>query len=160
MARGMRAPRGDRRRSAVPAVSAAAALAAGALVAGCGITPDRLLPMLAGEDPARASGARTAAAPDDEARRPLVVIRFVTDDIRFSAALRREISSALGRDPGLRLDLVAVAPPGEGGLSRAARRGEAVLRALADAGLPHERVRVSAMTSSVVAVSEVHLYAR
>ena len=158
------------------AIAAAAILAAAALLAGCLPTEDRLLLILAGETraegrnpgeqaadgPLRLKPPPASGAPIAEHRRALVVIRFVNDDVDFETPLYREISRALVRDPALRLELVAVTPrQADAGVSgQAAVHGGRVLHSLVGMGFPTERVRMSAMASSAVAVAEVHLYVR
>lgn len=156
-------------------IAAAGIFAVAAPLAGCLPVNDPLLPILAGET--RAGDPNSGGPPADgllrlkppqavipvaEHRRPLVVIRFMNDDIGFETPLYREVSRALSRDPALRLDLVAVTPSqAESGISRlAATYGGRVLHSLAGMGFPSERIRMSAMASSAVAVTEVHLYVR
>lgn len=156
-------------------IAAAAIFAAAAPLAGCLPVNDPLLPILAGEN--RAGDPNSGGPPADgrlrlksppsgtpvaEHRRPLVVIRFVNDDIGFETPLYREVSRALSRDPALRLDLVAVTPSqADAGISgQAATYGGRVLRSLAAMGFPSERIRMSAVASSAAAVTEVHLYVR
>jgi len=97
-------------------------------------------------------------------RRPLVVIRFDRPNVNYEQPLYTAISQALEKYPMAKFDLVAVSNndgnPAQIALSSAEARknGEAVLRSLAQMGLPLERVHLSAATSKDVANSEVHLY--
>ncbi len=99
-------------------------------------------------------------------RRPLVVIRFERGDVDYQQALYGAVRRALERRPAAQFDLVAVTPaagsPAQVALnSRASRRNaEGVLRALAEMGLPAERVKLSAMNSAEAQINEVHIYIR
>jgi hypothetical protein len=109
-----------------------------------------------------APAASAAAAPN----RPLVVIRFDRPNVVYEQALYTAISRALERRPEAAFDLVAVTPNrGAGGEAAVAstssrRNAESVLRSLSEMGLPLDRVRLSATTSTVAATNEVHLYVR
>jgi hypothetical protein len=99
-------------------------------------------------------------------RRPLVVIRFDRPNVAYEQALYTAVSRALERRPSAAFDLVAVAPE-RGSAAQVAvasniskRNAESVLRSLSDMGLPLQRVRLSAMTSSAAATNEVHIYVR
>ncbi len=76
------------------------------------------------------------------------------------------MSRALERRPDATFELVAVAPStgtaGEValGASMAKRAAEAVLRSLANMGLPPDRVTLSATTSATAQTNEVHIYVR
>jgi hypothetical protein len=99
-------------------------------------------------------------------RRPLVVIRFDRPNVAFEEALYTAVSRALERRPQAAFDLVAVAP-GRGSpaqvtvaSNKSKRNAESVLRSLSNMGLPLERVRLSAMTSTQADTNEVHIYVR
>jgi hypothetical protein len=118
----------------------------------------------AGRAPAGPPAA--AAAPVAGADRPLVVIRFDRPNVAYEQALYTAVSRALERRPEATFDLVAVAPnrssPGEAAVASSAsrRNAESVLRSLSEMGLPLDRVRLSATTSTVAAANEVHLFVR
>lgn len=96
--------------------------------------------------------------------RPLVIIRFDRANVNYQEALYSAVSQALEKYPSARFDLVAVSSargnPAEMALasSEARKNGEAVLRSLAQMGLPVERVRLNAANSADVRNSEVHIY--
>ena len=99
-------------------------------------------------------------------RRPLVVIRFDRPDVEYEQALYRAVSAALQRKPDVDFDVVAIAPT-TGNASQAAlavteskRNADAVMRSLANMGLPASRITLSSTTSATAATSEVHLYVR
>ena len=76
------------------------------------------------------------------------------------------MSAALQRKPTADFDLVAVAPT-KGNAAQTAlamneskRNADAVMRSLANMGLPAARVTLSATTSKVADTSEVHIYVR
>lgn len=91
--------------------------------------------------------------------RPFVVIRFDRANVEYKAALYEAVSKALERRPGAAFDVVAVAPAG-GDRTEAVGHAEEVRQALAEMGLPPERLTVSAAESLAAAGSEVHLYLR
>jgi len=112
-----------------------------------------------------ASAAAQSSGPQP-GERPLVVIRFDRPDIPYQQALYNAVSRALERKPNASFDLVAVSPK-RGSAARAAlnstqtkRNAEAVLRTLADMGLPANRVKLSAMSSPDVESNEVHIFVR
>ena len=112
---------------------------------------------------ASASAQAPGPLPGD---RPLVVIRFDRDDVPYQQALYNAVSRALERRPNASFDLVAVSPrsgtPAQVALnSTAAKRyAEAVLRSLADMGLPPNRIKLSATSTEDALSNEVHIYVR
>ena len=110
----------------------------------------------------RPSASSAAAA----SRRPLVVIRFDRPNVAYQQALYSAIDKALQRRPQSGFDLVAVAAangsPAQGTVAsnKAKRNAESVLRSLSEMGLPLQRVRLSAITSTRARTNEVHLYVR
>ncbi len=112
-----------------------------------------------------ASAASQASGPA-VGERPLVVIRFDRPDIPYQQALYNAVSRALERKPDASFDLVAVTPK-RGSAAQTAlnstqtkRNAEAVLRTLADMGLPGNRVKLSATTSPDVEANEVQIFVR
>ena len=111
---------------------------------------------------ARPSASSAAAA----SRRPLVVIRFDRPNVAYQHALYSAIDKALQRRPQSGFDLVAVAAangsPAQATVAsnKAKRNAESVLRSLSEMGLPLQRVRLSAITSTRERTNEVHLYVR
>lgn len=99
-------------------------------------------------------------------RRPLVVIRFDRPNVTFEHSLYNAVSSAIERRPSATFDLVAVAPKSGTAAqvavasSRSKRDAETVLRSLSEMGLPLDRVRLSAKTSTGARTNEVHVYVR
>ena len=110
-----------------------------------------------------ASSAPAAAA---ASRRPLVVIRFDRPNVAYQQALYSAIDKALQRRPQSGFDLVAVAAANGSpaqvtvASNKAKRNAESVLRSLSEMGLPLQRVRLSAITSTRARTNEVHLYVR
>jgi len=99
-------------------------------------------------------------------RRPLVVIRFDRPNVAYQQALYSAVSQALQRRPQAGFDLVAVAAANGSpaqvtvASNKAKRNAESVLRSLSEMGLPLQRVRLSAITSTRARTNEVHLYVR
>jgi hypothetical protein len=117
--------------------------------------------------PASASTARRASASaTGHSQRPLVIIRFDRPDVPYQQVLYTAVKRALERRPNATFDLVAVSPnrDDEAQLktvtNRAERDAEDVFHTLSSMGLPPERVRMSAMTSSEVATNEVQIFVR
>ena len=103
---------------------------------------------------------------DETGRRPLVRIPFDRPNISYQQALYTALNRVLKRKPQAGFDLVAVAS-GKGSAAqvtvasnKSKRYAQKVLRSLMDMGLPLQRVRLSAMTSSEAKSNEVHLYVR
>lgn len=98
--------------------------------------------------------------------RPLVVIRFDKPNVKYEQALYDAVGQALEKYPAAKFNLVALSPtagnPAQKALAstEARKNGEAVLRSLAQMGLPMERVDLSAADSNDVKNSEVRLYIR
>ncbi len=122
-------------------------------------------PIASAQPSARSSGApppRAAAA----GRRPLVVIRFDRPNVAYQQALYSAVNKALQRRPQAGFDLVAVAAASGSpaqvtvASNKAKRNAESVLRSLSEMGLPLQRVRLSAITSTRARTNEVHLYVR
>ncbi len=99
-------------------------------------------------------------------RRPLVVIRFDRPNVAYQQALYTAVNKALQRRPQAGFDLVAVAAANGSpaqvtvASNKAKRNAESVLRSLSEMGLPLQRVRLSAITSTRARTNEVHLYVR
>jgi len=115
------------------------------------------------------SASPSAAPPPPAAaagRRPLVVIRFDRPNVAYQQALYTAVSKALQRRPQAGFDLVAVAAANGSpaqvtvASNKAKRNAEAVLRSLSEMGLPLQRVRLSAITSTRAQSNEVHVYVR
>jgi hypothetical protein len=137
-----------------------------------------VIPVLTGEP--RATADHTAApagadeAPLDSAGGaalvgqwpPLVLIRFDQSQVGYERPLRAAVDGALARRPEAVFDLVAVEPvgtdPSQAALSDAALRRDLaeVFQALVQAGVPAERIFLSATTQPAAGVREVHVYAR
>jgi len=112
------------------------------------------------------ASARPSASSAAASRRPLVVIRFDRPNVTYQQALYSAIDKALQRRPQSGFDLVAVAAANGSpaqvtvASNKAKRNAESVLRSLSEMGLPLQRVRLSAITSTRVRTNEVHLYVR
>ncbi len=99
-------------------------------------------------------------------RQPLVVIRFHQRNVEYEQALFTVVSRALERKPNAGFDLVAVAPNVGSAAqvslatSKSRRNAEDVLRSLTTMGLPADRITLSATSSPLAQVNEVHVYVR
>ena len=108
------------------------------------------------------SSQRMASTSD----RPLVVIRFDSASVKYEQALYNAVNRVLERRPQASFDVVAVTPnrgtPAQVALNsnKSKRNAQAVLRSLADMGMPSSRVRASDATSASVSANEVHVFVR
>ncbi len=99
-------------------------------------------------------------------RQPLVVIRFHQRNVDYEQALFTVVSRALERKPNAGFELVAVAPNVGSAAqvslatSKSRRNAEDVLRSLTTMGLPADRITLSATSSPLAQVNEVHVYVR
>jgi len=109
---------------------------------------------------------RTGGAMLANNTRPLVVIRFDRADVEYEQPLYTALSRTLERRPDARFDVVSVAPAGGSasdirrGQTQSRRNAEAVMSAIADMGLPANRLSLSSTTSADVVTNEVHVYVR
>ncbi len=100
------------------------------------------------------------------AGRPLVVIRFDRADVEFEQSLYSAMTRALESRPNARFDVVSVAPSSGNAAemrrsqTQSRRNAEAVMAAIADMGLPANRLSISSTTSANIGSSEVHVYVR
>lgn len=110
--------------------------------------------------PASAPGAGLASG------RPLVIIRFDRNDVKFEQALYQATSAALQRRPNAAFDVVAVGSalgtPAQVALNSDIARTNAdkVVRSLLNMGLPADRVSLAQVTDPNIQSNEVHLYVR
>jgi hypothetical protein len=124
-------------------------------------------PSLAGKTfaPTQLGAASYATTGVAAGRRPLVVIRYDRQNVQYQQALYTAVNQALQRRPDAVFDLVAVAAAGNQAqtaqnVNAAKRHAENVMRALANMGLPANRVNLSATTASGIGANEVQLYVR
>ncbi len=117
--------------------------------------------------PVRRNAANAAIGfSSQNARQPLVVIRFDRPDVPYQQALYTAVSQTLERRPSSAFDVIAVAPnrgsPAEVAINanESKRNAEHVFRTLTEMGLPGERVTLSATTSTAVQSNEVHIFLR
>jgi hypothetical protein len=110
-----------------------------------------------GARPPAAGGA--AAARARRSARPLVRIRFTKPDVEYKPALYRALQAALKQRPDLAFEVVGVAPS-EAGQAGVLSRAQAVMFAMADMGVPPDRVTVSTETSRAATTDEVRIFVR
>ena len=166
-----------------PAIRWFAGLGLLGLLGACELMDQTVVPLLSGEQMAStdqtAVPAGTAEASTGSVGGaalvgrwpPLVLIRFDPSQADYERPLRSAVDGALARQPDVVFDLVAVEPAvagsGQAALSTPAlstpalRRDLAeVFQALVQAGVPAERIFLSATTQPTIEVREVHVYAR
>lgn len=159
------APRPDARTAAGPAWCLGAALSA-LLLAACGYPDAALTPPPQAPAPSIAATAGTAAteAPAGESGlgTPFVVIRFGPEPVDFDDALSGAVAEALARRPDATFHLLAVTAGGgpQRPVAPSLGHAEAVLRSLAELGVPPDRVFVAAALAPAGTVDEVRLYLR
>ncbi len=107
------------------------------------------------------AGGVASAVPAKRPRstRPLVRIPFAASKVAYEAPLYEALKAALAKRPGLQFEIVGVA-------RTAARRGAAlgnaqqVMFAMAEMGVPPDRVTLGTAIDPKVTADEVHLYVK
>ena len=96
--------------------------------------------------------------------KPLVKIRFNTDNVQYEQPLYVAVNEALQRYPDARFELVAV-HPNAGNAAQVAiqstkskRQAERVLRSLSQMGLDIDKIQLSYAPENSARSTEVHLY--
>lgn len=123
-------------------------------------TPPRAVaPTPAPQIARRPPSARGNVAParDARGRLPVIVIMFDQSRKIFRPELKKIIGDILRREPKARFNLVSIAPESSIPLS-SIRRAEAVIRALADIGVPSNRITISAGTAPNLRFDEVRIF--
>ncbi len=111
------------------------------------------------EDALRPGGAKGASARRSRSARPLVRIRFTRPDVKYKDALYRALQAALKQRPDLAFEVVGVAPS-EARQPGALTRAQEVRFAMADMGVPPERVTITTETSPTAKSDEVRIFVR
>jgi len=105
------------------------------------------------------AGAKDADGRRPRSARPLVRIRFTRPNVQYKDALYRALQAALKQRPDLAFEVVGVAPTAArqpGALTRA----QEVRFAMADMGVPPEKVTVTTETSPGAQSDEVRIFVR
>ncbi len=98
--------------------------------------------------------------------KPLVVIRFDRPNVEFEQAVYLAASQALEKYPNVGFEVVAISPaginPAQAALATtdSQNNAEAVLRSMAQMGIPGNRVALSSAKSPSARTSEVHIFLR
>jgi hypothetical protein len=140
------------RAARVGCVAAAASLAVLAL-AGCKLLDQTTFA------PAPAAPSRVAQAPRIDARTPLLTIGPETPVSGYTTLLRFAVQAAERRDGAVRFDVTAVAPA-VAQVTPAATQATGVMRAIAAAGVPPDRILLRAVLDPAVPHREVRVYVR
>ena len=107
-----------------------------------------------------------AAAVDDAAAKPLVIIRFNQARIYFDKQLFTAISKALAIKPELTFSVVSYAPVTGDAQSDAkwqalaSRDTQSVLVSMQNMGIPLSRIQVSGQQDSALKYDETHVFVR
>lgn len=105
------------------------------------------------------AGQKDATAGAGRSARPLVRIRFTRPNVDYKGALYRALQAALKQRPDLAFEVVGVAPS-EAGQAGVLSRAQEVRFAMADMGVPPDRVTVSTETSGTAKSDEVRIFVR
>jgi len=108
---------------------------------------------------AGAAGRQGATARAGRSARPLVRIRFTRPDVDYKGALYRALQATLKQRPDLAFEVVGVAPS-KAGQAGVLSRAQEVRFAMADMGVPPDRVTVSTETSGTAKSDEVRIFVR
>jgi len=93
--------------------------------------------------------------------KPLVVVRFFDENIRYERSLYQAVSKALDANPKMVFDLVVFSPAGQAGHTNRARHyGQRVMASLQEMGLLPHRTTISYQQTPHATVPEVHLFVR
>jgi hypothetical protein len=103
--------------------------------------------------------AKDAPAGRSRSAKPLVRIRFTRADVNYKTALYRALQAALKQRPDLAFEVVGVAPS-EARQPGALTRAQEVRFAMADMGVPPERVTITTETSPAATSDEVRVFVR
>jgi hypothetical protein len=105
------------------------------------------------------AGKAAGASGRSRSARPLVRIRFTKPNVDYKRALYRALQAALKQRPDLAFEVVGVAPS-EARQPGALNRAQEVRFAMADMGVPPERVTVTTETRPEAKSDEVRIFVR
>ncbi len=107
-----------------------------------------------------------ASVPAASAVEPLVVIRFNASDMYYALQLHDAISQAVAIKPGVRIDVVSVAPvtgdatKDKQWQSTAGKNTRGVIAAMKEMGVPAERISVKGEARTGLEADETRIYVR
>ena len=89
--------------------------------------------------------------------KPLFVAKFNKSDVKYKDGLKRAVSSAVSRKPGVMFDVVAVSPASGSHLSAANAKNNAtkIFQEMIEMGVGADKINLSARTTADVTASEV-----
>ena len=101
-------------------------------------------------------------APRNVSGKPLFVVRFNRQDVKYQDGLKQAVKRALAAKPGVFFEVVAVSPASGSVLSGSSARNNAanIFQEMIDMGVGADKISLSARTSETANVSEVHVYVR
>lgn len=111
------------------------------------------------EEAVRAGAGKSATVGRSRSAKPLVRIRFTRRTVNYKDALYRALQAALKQRPDLAFEVVGVAPS-EARQPGALSRAQEVRFAMADMGVPPERVTITTETSPAAKSDEVRIFVR
>lgn len=94
--------------------------------------------------------------------KPLFVAKFNKSNVKYKDGLKRAVSSAVSKKPGVMFDVVAVSPAKGSQLSAAAAKNNAtqIFQDMIEMGVGAEKINLSAKTSGDVTSSEVQIFVK
>jgi hypothetical protein len=94
--------------------------------------------------------------------KPLMVVRFFTDQVSYERPLYQAVSEALKANPGMMFDVVVFSPARneKGGSQMQAGYGQRMLASMQRMGVPSHRLTLSHQATPHANVPEVHLFVR
>ena len=134
---------------------------------GCALIDQTTFAPAPGARPAApAAAALSVTPPPLDTRVPLLTIGAATPPDDYRALLRFAVGAAQRRDRDVRFDVMAVAPDaaagpgGAAGLRASLATAAAVMREIAAAGVPADRIRLHAGLAADAPRDEVRVYVR
>ena len=134
---------------------------------GCALIDQTTFAPAPGARPSAPAAAALAAKPPPlDTRAPLLTIGAATPPDDYRPLLRFAVGAAQRRDRDVRFDVMAVAPDaaagagGAGGLRASLATAAAVMREIAAAGVPADRIRLHAGLAPDASRDEVRVYVR
>ena len=92
----------------------------------------------------------------------MFVAKFNKSNVKYKDGLKRAVSSAVSKKPGVMFDVVAVSPAKGSQLSAAAAKNNAtqIFQDMIEMGVGAEKINLSAKTSGDVTSSEVQIFVK
>ncbi len=94
--------------------------------------------------------------------KPLFVAKFNKSKVNYHEGLKRAVSNAVAKKPGVRFDVVAVAPVNGSQMSKtnAQKNASEIFQEMINIGVGADKISLSSRTSADAASSEVRIYVK